>query len=47
MEWFLGTIRDPAWNLEQDRGRSFADGVALLLPRFPACDAEIRAYDTR
>jgi HAD superfamily hydrolase (TIGR01509 family) len=47
MEWFLDNVCDPAWNLEQDRGRSFADGVALLLPRFPALAAEIRAYDTR
>jgi 2-haloacid dehalogenase len=47
MEWFLTHVCAPDWNLEQDRGRSFADGVALLLPRFPEWEAEIRAYDAR
>jgi 2-haloacid dehalogenase len=47
MEWFLEEVCAPDWNLEQDRGRSFADGVALLVPRFPEWEAEIRAYDTR
>ena len=47
MAWFLDHVCDPAWNLEQDRGRSFAEGIALLLPRFPDWEAEIRAYDTR
>jgi 2-haloacid dehalogenase len=47
MEWFLTHVCAPEWNLEQDRGRSFADGVALLLARFPEWEAEIRAYDAR
>ena len=47
MEWFLTHVCDPAWNLEQDRGRSFAEGTALLLARFPEWAAEIRAYDER
>ena len=25
LEWFLAHICTPAWNLEQDRGRSFAE----------------------
>lgn len=31
MEWFLGHVCTPAWNLEQDRGRTFKDAVALLI----------------
>jgi 2-haloacid dehalogenase len=30
MEWFLTEVCTPDWNLEQDRGRLFADAVALL-----------------
>ncbi len=47
MEWFLTHVCDPAWNLEQDRGRSFADGVAERIARHPEWEAEIRAYDER
>ncbi len=47
MEWFLAEICGPAWNLEQDRGRSFAEGTSLLIARYPEWEAEIRAYDTR
>jgi HAD superfamily hydrolase (TIGR01549 family) len=47
MEWFLANICNPAWNIEQDRGRSFADGVAELLARHPQWEREIRAFDER
>jgi 2-haloacid dehalogenase len=47
MEHFLGEICTQAWNEEQDRGRSFAEGVALLLDRHPAYEAYIRAFDER
>ena len=31
MEWFLENICTSAWNLEQDRGRSFADAVKIKI----------------
>jgi 2-haloacid dehalogenase len=45
MEQFLTEIDFHAWNLEQDRGRSFADGVAELSAKFPQYADLIRAYD--
>ena len=47
MEKFLGTVCTPAWNVEQDRGRPFAEAVSLLIDRFPEQAAHIRAYDER
>ena len=47
MEWFLREVCTPAWNLEQDRGRSFSEGVAELVARHPDLVAEIRAFDER
>jgi 2-haloacid dehalogenase len=35
MEDFLANICTEAWNLEQDRGRSLAEGTALLQEQFP------------
>ena len=31
MEWFLGNVCTPDWNLEQDRGRDWDEAVALLV----------------
>jgi 2-haloacid dehalogenase len=46
MEWFLSNICNNEWNLEQDRGRSFADGVELLIQLHPQnLHPLIRAYD--
>lgn len=43
---FLTEVATPAWNREQDAGRTWAEAVADLTARFPA-DAEwIAAYDT-
>jgi 2-haloacid dehalogenase len=47
MERFLATVCTPAWNLEQDRGRPFAEAVAELSDRFPEHAALIAAYDER
>ncbi len=44
MEAFLVEIGFAAWNLEQDRGRPFAVGVAELSRRFPQYADLIRAY---
>lgn len=47
MEWFLTEVCTPDWNLEQDRGRLFADAVALLTKDHPDLAEEIAAYDAR
>lgn len=48
MEWFLANVCTHEWNLEQDRGRSFAEGVALLTGVHDARWHElIRAYHER
>lgn len=47
MEWFLANVCTPAWNLEQDRGRPFADAVAERIALFPQHEAAIRAFDER
>ncbi len=41
---FFEEVNFPAWNLEQDRGRPFDEGVAGLSARFPHRAALIRAY---
>lgn len=43
--WFLREIVSPDWNLEFDRGRSFADGIAEKVARHPQWAREIRAWD--
>jgi 2-haloacid dehalogenase len=48
MEWFLENVCTNHWNLEQDRGRKFADGVAELVAQHPETwHGAIRAYDER
>lgn len=47
MEWFLAEVCSPAWNLEQDRGRTFERAVTELLPRYPEWADAIRAFDAR
>jgi 2-haloacid dehalogenase len=47
MEDFLATVCTSAWNLELDRGKTFADGVAELVDRFPHHESAIRAFDLR
>lgn len=44
---FLAEVLPPEWNLEQDRGRSFAEGIAEALARRPDRREEILAWDTR
>lgn len=45
-ERFLAEVCTADWNLEFDRGRSFADGIAERIAKFPQWEAEIRAWDT-
>jgi 2-haloacid dehalogenase len=46
-EWFLREVCSPAWNLEQDRGRRWADAVAEAIGRHPEHAEWIRTYDER
>jgi len=45
--WFLDNICTPAWNIEQDRGRSFVVAVRVLSAEHPKWAREIAAYDER
>lgn len=47
MEVFLATVCTPAWNLELDRGRPFAEAVAELVEEHPAQREAIEAYRSR
>ena len=44
MAWFLAEVCSPAWNVEQDRGRSIADAEAEALSRHPDMGPAIRSY---
>lgn len=45
VDQFFEEIDFFGWNYEQDKGRSFAEGVAVLSGRFPHHAGLIRAYD--
>jgi len=45
MEDFLAEIHFSEWNTEQDRGRPFAEGVALLTAQYPQHAELILAFD--
>ncbi len=47
LEDFLREIRFAEWNAQQDKGRPFAEGVALLSAQFPQYAPLIRAFDER
>lgn len=47
VERFLTAVDFFRWNLEQDRGRSYAEGTEELIARFPEYRELIRAYDER
>ncbi|HEU5126505.1 MAG TPA: HAD family phosphatase [Glycomyces sp.] len=44
MERFLSTICTPLWNLEQDQGRSLAEGTRVLVERHPEHRELIESY---
>jgi 2-haloacid dehalogenase len=45
MEDFLANVCTTDWNVEQDRGRTWAEAVAVLTAERPDCAELIRAYD--
>ena len=42
--WFLDTVCTPAWNIEQDRGRSWEDAEAILVEAYPDHEDNIRGF---
>ncbi|MCJ8210598.1 HAD family phosphatase [Mucilaginibacter sp. RS28] len=44
MRDFLSTICTPAWNEEQDAGRTLAEGTEILIAQHPEHEESIRAY---
>jgi len=45
--WFFDNVCTHAWNREQDRGRSWAEGEAELIAQYPQEEPLIRAYRAR
>ncbi|MUZ71130.1 HAD-IA family hydrolase [Agrobacterium vitis] len=43
-QWFFDNVCTHEWNLEQDRGRTWADAEALLIAEHPDREAHIRAF---
>lgn len=44
MNWFLTTVCNPQWNIEQDAGRKIEEGVALKIAEFPEYENEIKLF---
>ena len=42
--WFFNNVCTSAWNIEQDRGRSWQDAEALLIGQYPGQAENIRAF---
>ena len=47
VDWFLANVCTQPWNTQQDAGRSFEEGIALLEDKFPEYAFAIRLYWTR
>ncbi|MFZ4805953.1 MAG: HAD family hydrolase [Hyphomicrobiaceae bacterium] len=45
--WFFANVCTPAWNLELDRGRPYAEAIGDLVAQHPDWAAEIHAWDLR
>ncbi|MCM2440874.1 HAD family phosphatase [Agrobacterium vitis] len=43
-QWFFDNVCTHDWNIEQDRGRTWADAEALLIAEHPDREAHIRAF---
>jgi 2-haloacid dehalogenase len=43
-QWFFDNVCTHDWNLEQDRGRTWADAEALLIETHPTHETNIRAF---
>jgi 2-haloacid dehalogenase len=47
LNWFLAEVCSNSWNAEQDRGRTFAEGIEEACGRHPGYRALIEAYWSR
>lgn len=47
LDYFLSEVVTLEWHSEHDRGRSFAEGVAILSAKFPEYADWIQAFDDR
>lgn len=47
VEWFLSTVCPPAWNVEQDRGRTVSEAEAEAIARHPDWADAIGAFYSR
>lgn len=47
MEYFLSEVCTMDWNEQQDAGRSWKDGIDLLVPKFPKYEKEINTFFDR
>lgn len=47
MEYFLSEVCNAEWNRQQDSDRTFAEGIAELVPKFPQYEREINFYFDR
>ena len=47
MEWFLNTVCTTQWNTQQDAGRPFAKGLAVIKEKYPKYAAQIDDYFAR
>ena len=43
-EWFLNNVCTPLWNMEQDAGRSIAEGEQLKIAEYPEYEQEIKLF---
>lgn len=43
-QWFFDNVCTHDWNIEQDRGRTWADAEALLIDKHPDREEHIRAF---
>lgn len=44
METFLTEVCNHDWNIQQDGGRTWAEAIQELVPKFPHYESEIRAF---
>ncbi|WP_372744889.1 HAD family hydrolase [Lutibacter sp.] len=44
VQWFLNTICTPDWNMEQDAGRTIAEGEKEKIAEFPEYEKEIKLF---
>lgn len=47
MEWFLSNVCTPEWNVRQDAGRPFAEGILEAKAKYPKYAPQIESYFLR